>query len=790
VSPPEWVVAASFYPIRAAYSYLLRLHRFGLLERRAAGTQCAYCLFRKGQTTTRLAAQTLLTGAGQVGFDFGNGLRRILSRPLVLFVEPWDLRHCNPVRSAGVTKDLGLDQRVLDSAFFRPASSLPIRSFGKHSRKSNRSDSMIAHRKGAKSYSALASLGNSTLSRPIEYLDFDLSLRRAEGRFVAKVLRAPGGEAEVTFDLPFAETELELFLLKIGQPRRGVRRADTPQYELTRRFGNKLFQAVFKDQVLSSFRSSTEEAARQNRGLRVRLRMNEAPELAPLPWEYLHNASLNEFLALGQDTPVVRYLELERRIPSLLVRAPLRVLMVIASPDGVAQLDSDSEWNRLNTALQPLLSERRVILERLNRATLESLQRRLQGSEVHILHFVGHGGFDAQVQDGFLIFEDERGSQQRVSGRDLSVLLRNHPSVRLAVINACDGARSSNDDPFAGVAQTLVRQGLPAVIAMQFEISDEAAISFAHGFYGALASHYPVDAALVQARTKIYVKSLGVEWGTPVLFMRAPDGRLFDLQDDEPRQSEETPPTPQPQVNRTAARSGWVERQLGNRKQIIAALTLGVGLGVFVYVGTQSSIFKKSETKLSVPPPAVQSVTRIFRFGKLPINLSLQPDQAYNYGFSSLEIDKGLQGQRVRLKRVQINLSFTPRTNLACCDVWILLGPRPFGFTPGAVIKGPNPFFSIHPTPNIAPAQVHFVLGNGGNPLQRGQVVNWVASYDIESGAKSGNIDNLIAAFAPPLILPDGLYAQVFLLNGNGSVNVDVETLSLIVDYLPNSPER
>jgi hypothetical protein len=35
LTPPEWAVLAGFYPIRAAYSYLLRLHRFGLLERRS-----------------------------------------------------------------------------------------------------------------------------------------------------------------------------------------------------------------------------------------------------------------------------------------------------------------------------------------------------------------------------------------------------------------------------------------------------------------------------------------------------------------------------------------------------------------------------------------------------------------------------------------------------------------------------------------------------------------------------------------------------------------------------------
>ena len=33
LNPPKWAVLVGFYPVRASYSYLLRLHRFGLLER-------------------------------------------------------------------------------------------------------------------------------------------------------------------------------------------------------------------------------------------------------------------------------------------------------------------------------------------------------------------------------------------------------------------------------------------------------------------------------------------------------------------------------------------------------------------------------------------------------------------------------------------------------------------------------------------------------------------------------------------------------------------------------------
>ena len=56
---------------------------------------------------------------------------------------------------------------------------------------------------------------------------------------------------------------------------------------------------------------------------------------------------------------------------------------------------------------------------------------------------------------------------------------------------------------------------------MQFEISDQAAITFAHEFYGAVADGYPVDAALAEARKGIFAQGGDLEWGTPVLYMRA-----------------------------------------------------------------------------------------------------------------------------------------------------------------------------------------------------------------------------------------------------------------------------
>ena len=71
-------------------------------------------------------------------------------------------------------------------------------------------------------------------------------------------------------------------------------------------------------------------------------------------------------------------------------------------------------------------------------------------------------------------------------------------SLRLAILNACEGGRTSRLDPFAGSAQTLVQQGIPAVIAMQFEIADDVASTFAR------AAAPTASMAAIEAATTVH----------------------------------------------------------------------------------------------------------------------------------------------------------------------------------------------------------------------------------------------------------------------------------------------
>ena len=124
----------------------------------------------------------------------------------------------------------------------------------------------------------------------------------------------------------------------------------------------------------------------------------------------------------------------------------------------------------------------------------------MQTGPWHIFHFVGHAAFDPRSGEGILLLAGDDDRSAPVSASQLAGLLADHHTLRLAVLNACEGAKGSEQSRFSSIAAGLVRRGLPAVLAMQYAISDRAAIEFTASFYGALAAGLPIDAATSEAR--------------------------------------------------------------------------------------------------------------------------------------------------------------------------------------------------------------------------------------------------------------------------------------------------
>ncbi len=212
------------------------------------------------------------------------------------------------------------------------------------------------------------------------------------------------------------------------------------------------------------------------------------------------------------------------------------------------------------------------------------------------------------------------------------------------------------------------------------------------------------------------------------------------------------------------------------RLVVVLVFVLGfVGIGVWAWAQYISQHSEAGDGSKRAPVPFRAE----FRFTDSKFNLSASP--TFNYGFSTVKSDKIVSGEGIRIKNIRVDLTVHTKKGYPCCDVWVLLGPGPFGFQSGAILNGQNPF-SINPISTATPSYVHFVLGNGGVAYGPDSEASLYATYDFESGQFGGNVDRPITASSRPLNLSNGLYAQTFLWNGNPNVDLDVENIVLQVD--------
>ena len=385
----------------------------------------------------------------------------------------------------------------------------------------------------------------------MQYEDFVLQIvRQPDAGFAAKVLKSPAGEGAATLDLPFEIDRLAEISRQIGQNFRGatpprdappdVRRdlcvaspPPSPSVSSPQQLGEMLYRAVFSRQIRTLYDQSLGRVGTtEGTGLRLKLKIDpsdaELAELCDLPWEYLRCADTRDFLSLSRSSPIVRYLDVPRPAPVIPLPAELRILVVVSSPAGLAPLDLERERGNIESAWG---GRRGVRVAFLARATTAALRQRLLEQPFHVLHFMGHGGFDPASAEGVLYFETLDGEVDPVSGHALAVKLKDFSTLGLIFLNACNTARATNTtdaNPFSGVANALVLGGLPAVLAMQFPISDRAAIDFSDAFYRRLASGDSVDEAVTEGRQAVHsTDPSSMEWGTPVLFVRVPDGTIF-----------------------------------------------------------------------------------------------------------------------------------------------------------------------------------------------------------------------------------------------------------------------
>lgn len=358
---------------------------------------------------------------------------------------------------------------------------------------------------------------------------FDLLLEHTEDGYRASVTQSPAGDAWAPFELPFSAREQHAFVQQLlADPGKdeGMR---SDQFMLARRVGGRLFETIFHGRLLDLWQESWRRAYAERATLHLRLRLGDTEILRALPWEYLYDATRDEFLALSVHTPLSRYYERAHQVLPFSVELPLRVLVVMAGPEGYPPLAIGREWRDLVDTVDYLAANRQILFERLPRPTLLDLQRRLRQQQYHVVHFIGFSIYAAQTREGMLIFEDEMGRGRPVGGQHLGALLGDHYSLRLAMVSSRNSARIPGIDPAAHVVEQIVRRGTPAAAFQPTKLLDRPSLAFVHDFYSALAKLGAVDVAMAEARRAVQLEETGAGWGLPQLVSRVRDGKLFVL---------------------------------------------------------------------------------------------------------------------------------------------------------------------------------------------------------------------------------------------------------------------
>jgi WD40 repeat protein len=313
-------------------------------------------------------------------------------------------------------------------------------------------------------------------------------------------------------------------------------------------YGKLLSDHLFKDRdVLDAFRRARTSAQAQEQPLRLRLFVGpHAQELHELRWETLRDPEDGAPLFTGEQIVQSRYLSSDDWRPvRLRPRSDLKALVVIANPSDLAgwELAAVDVSGELGRAKEALGSIPVTPLASGGTATLNDLVQNLRDGH-DILYLVCHGA----LKEGkpVLYLESPAGKVGKIEGSELVTRvaeLKQQP--RLVVLASCQSAgsgreaRSADGGVLAALGPCLAEVGIPAVLAMQGNITMDTVEHFMPVFFHELQRDGQIDRAVSAARGRVRER---LDYWAPVLFMRLRSGCIWSDEEEKKEEEEDEDP--------------------------------------------------------------------------------------------------------------------------------------------------------------------------------------------------------------------------------------------------------
>jgi hypothetical protein len=265
---------------------------------------------------------------------------------------------------------------------------------------------------------------------------------------------------------------------------------DSPDFKAA---GGRLYDALTGNAAGAAW--SRARAAAGAGGLRTLLDI-VPDDLAALPWELLWDPADPMGAFASTTSPIVRVRGFNAEAHEPEDWWPLlRVLVIVALDDEKAA----EELAGLHDGFAAVCGL--VDLDVLRRPSWNDLKEHFE-HRPHVVHYIGHG------QPGQLDFPPPDGEQNgwRWDTASIAGLLERW-KPRLVVLNACRSQVStfSLDDQGGvfGVAETFSKKGVPAVVAMQADVRDDAAGAFSVELWRQVGNGVDVDKAVAYARDEM-----------------------------------------------------------------------------------------------------------------------------------------------------------------------------------------------------------------------------------------------------------------------------------------------
>jgi tetratricopeptide (TPR) repeat protein len=402
-------------------------------------------------------------------------------------------------------------------------------------------------------------------------------------------------------------------------------------YKNPRGYGEKLFNALFRDAARTEFDALSKQSER------TIVLVLESPELDSVAWEYAYNKAKEEYVV--EDCAFVRALpEKERpangRLNASVERVPLLFIpanpLVDLSGEPLRALDVEGEWREITERI--MTSNAPFDLRQLRPATPEALQTVMADfRDGLIVHFSGHSGVG---KDGaVLLFEENNGAGTEYAAPEFIRRVKDRASI--VFLSSCRSAVAGKTQ-YSNLARKLVQSGVPFALGMQFDLPDTYDDILSKQFYNYLSRGYSVPQAVMQARSALKQEAVKTEAeffiGIIALYAAHPDeAGILTWRGTGPRI---IPPTFRPAdvSDLPAPASGLIGRQnklmeIGTRllieKKRVVTLHGAGGIGKTALLREALLRFAPSfESTLAIgldPLPSLESVLgRIERFLGLP----------------------------------------------------------------------------------------------------------------------------------------------------------------------------